>query len=118
VLGQPLTSPAQVKLFQVCEGESTKGPVLYNHPEVTTINLSDKEPLVKLSKPVLLLPNKKYTLKVLIAGNSMASGTTFGNRRQEELEVMLFNAQFAAGEASNSSSPSCGIFFGFEYTSQ
>ena len=118
VLGQPLASPTQVKLFQVLEGESTKGPVLYNHPEATPLNQSDTEPLVKLNKPVLLLPDKKYTLKVLIAGNSTACGNTFGNRRQEELEVRLFDAQFAAGDTTNGSLPSTGIFFGFEYTSQ
>jgi len=118
-LGQPKPQQKaiEVKSLQVRNGPSTQSPIIYEHQENTVLDPNDPAPIIRFVRPIELLVNQKYTLKALIAGGDMSSGITFSNRLQEGLEVQLFKTDFEGGETTNGTDHTCGVFFGFEYTS-
>jgi len=119
VLGRP-TNPMsfpEIKLFEVRNGDSTLSPVLYTHPpgQIVAPGRAEK-PVVRFSKPIKLLPERKYTVKAVMLGGGVVSGTAIGgNRGQEGLEVTGFDAQLGPTEVSNGTSANSGIFFEFLY---
>lgn len=116
VLGTPKATRAsttELRKLEIHGGDSTQGPLLYKHP--TALVLSRKQPVVRFTKPLPLLPEQKYTIKSLLAGDSIAAGNSCRNRMQEGLEVKLFTAHLGLEEASNGTNASEGIFFGFLY---
>jgi len=112
-LGRPTGPSTEVRSLKVLQGNSTKGAVLYSHP--APFVLSQKRPLVRLTQPIQLLPEQKYTLKALLAGDSIVAGNSCVGRLQEGLEVKLFSARFAAWEGSNGTNETEGVFSEFLY---
>lgn len=116
VLGAAKSTPSattELRKLEIHAGDSTQGPLLYKHPKAVV--LSRKQPLLRFTKPLPLLPEQKYTLKALLAGDSIAAGNSCKNRLQEGLEIKLFAARLGSEEASNGTNASEGIFSGFLY---
>lgn len=119
MLGRP-TNPAslpELKLLEVRNGDSTLSPVLYTHPPGQIIAPGRTEkPIIRFVKLIKLQPERKYTVKAVLAGGGVVSGTAISsNRLQEGLEITTFDAKLGTGEVSNGTSANSGIFFEFLY---
>ena len=114
ILGAPKSAPScttELRKLEIHSGDSTQGPLLYKHPTALVL----KQPVIRFTKPLPLLPEQKYTIKSLLAGDSITAGNSCRNRLQEGLEVKLFAARLGLEEASNGTNASEGIFSGFLY---
>jgi hypothetical protein len=121
VLGRPVNSRpfTEIKLMQVRDGDSTQSPVLYTHPEGLILDACKVvKPVIRFARLIRLQSDRKYTIKAVLAGGGVVSGSPNGsNREQEGLEVKVFDAKFGKDEESNGSSAGSSIFFEFLYIS-
>ena len=115
MFGEPVSSNMEVRELQVLDGDSTRSKVRYSHPEGVRIRPGSRETEIEFTTPVYMSPEKKYTVKVVLAGGLITSGSTKSTRVQDGLEVKLFNTNFSEGDISNNSGPETSIFFGFLY---
>lgn len=121
VLGNPVNPSilTEIKLLEVRNGDSTQSPILYIHPEALILaSCRAVKPIIRFTRLIRLLIDQKYTIKAVLAGGAVVSGSQNGtNRQQEGLEVKVFEAKLGKNEESNGSTADSSIFFEFLYIS-
>lgn len=117
VLPQAKRAPVrtEVKLMHVLEGDNTQGNVVYVHPQVEYLRPDQPMTLLNLTKLLLLLPNRKYTVKLILEGSSTCKGDLWKSREQDGLEIKVYKTIFRPPDGDNGCSTEMSIFFGFEY---
>jgi len=105
--------PTVLKSFDIVEGPTTSGRVLYSHSSVELA--ADEVAKVTLSTAVSLNAGQVYTLKAVLAGGSTLGIKEVCPSSEEGQIFTLLPAEFGSGEVSNLSSPTAGIFLAFHY---
>ncbi len=109
----PNNPPTVLKSFEVVEGPSTSGPVLYSHQEMELT--AGEVARLTLSTAVSLKAGQVYTLKAVFAGGSTTAIKDICLEREETEGFSLQPAGFGPGDVSNLSTPTAGIFLAFHY---
>lgn len=109
----PNNPPTTLKSFEIVEGPSTSGRVIYSHSsvELTAGEVAN----FALSTAVSLKTQQVYTLKAVLIGGSTLGFKEVCPSSEEGAIFNLRQTEFGPGDVSNNSTPTAGIFLAFHY---